>query len=335
MDLSIREKGQLVAWSHSEPSDRPLGRNSSIILKLADGHLVNEVAKVEGVCRQTVSKVRRYFLIFGLDGIERRAPRLGRKPTIKGDRANTVLQIALSEVPLRGFRWTGQQLAMRCELPHPTISRFLKRNEISLEDPRTIKDALEDAQFRILGIAGLFLSTSICIMALSCKPRNGPLVIAPISTTTGFKIGNASVFFSGESERLLRHLVEIQGEISRMKPKRTDYTDVLMFMDILNDKDHPQRETMLVSDSPDIIAASRLTRWMMSHPRFHFAASTGDERWISILRVYLNSVSEVDKRLIAFQLEHLNAKLGEWRRGPYMRLGVFASINPLLNAQSM
>ncbi len=324
--LSIRDKGQLMAWSHSDHPVGSLVRNSDIILRLADGRHVNEVAKEQRLSRQTVSKVRRQFLIFGLDGIERCAPRLGRKPTIKGGRADTVLQIALSEVPPKGCRWTGQQLATRCELPYQTVHRFLKRNRVSLGDPRTIREATKKPRAQVVGIAGLFLSSSICVMALSCRPRNSPSIIAQTSTTMGFGSEITSALFSRESERLLAHLHGIHGMLLGMCQRRTDYTDVLMFMDILNDRKHPQREVVLVTNPIDPFAAYRLSRWLLSHPSIHYANMPSDERWTSRLRAHLESVSEGDRRKVAYELEHLNMELDEWLDGPRKSLGVFASV---------
>lgn len=328
INLPISEMGQLLAWSRTEPRNSIKRRNSRIILELAEGWLITQAAEELELCRQTVSEVRRNFLIFGLDGISNHTPRLGRKPSIIGIKADAVMRIASNEAPLNGHRWTTQQLARRCEMPPATLGRFLYRRGISLDDPRTLNGTTNGARARILSVAGLFLSPSISVMAFRCASRGAATTDSP-SVVTRSPGRNIAAMFSRETERILGQIEEIQRGLLRMKSKRTDLKDILMFMHILDKRTNGHREVLLITNATDLIADFRLARWLEGHPRFHHITTPSREPWVGELRELLGSVREQDRRAIGLQLENINTRLREWREGPCRNLGVFASVNTM------
>ena len=165
--LSIIDKRQLNAWSSSEPYGSVLARNSRIVLGLADGKTINQISAELNICRQTVSRIRHRFMIFGLEGIKSNAPKLGRKSAIGRETADEILYTPLFEIPEWSNRWTGQQLAWRCRVPDSTLYRFLNRMRVSLGMPKTIRDVTNVQNLEISDIAGLFLSPMVNVFAFS------------------------------------------------------------------------------------------------------------------------------------------------------------------------
>lgn len=329
IELHILERNKLNTWLSSEAPGSKIARNSQIIMGLANGKTITHVAEELEICRQTVSEVGRRFVIFRLEGINKNAPRLGRRSTIYGEKANEVLYIPLFERPDDATHWTYQRLADRCNLPLSTTYRFLKRRGVALEDSRTIYDAIDESNLKILDVAGLFLSPSASVMAFWCEARDKS---AHESSPTRISIGptdSISTFYSREKDALLRQVEEVQEGLFWTKRRASDSIDFLIFLNILDKSIGRRNKITLIVDTMEMHKGEKVLRWLERHPRFHIVAPLTIDKWSGMIGEYLSSVSERNKKMIALQLEHLVSHLTEWRDGQYRDIGVFASIVPL------
>jgi transposase len=329
IDLTIHEKNKLRTLLSSEPPGSKLARNSSIIIQLADGKTITQVAKKMDICRQTVSEVCRRFVIFRLEGVTINAPRLGRRSVISGEKANEVLYIPLFERPDAATRWTYQKLAERCNLLLSTIYGFLKRKGVVLDDSRSIHDVIDEPNMKTLDIAGLLLSPSVLVMAFWCESRNKS---ANVSSSTMISTGptdSFSAFFSRERDALLKQLEELQEELFWTRRRATDCLDILIFLKKLDESIDRQKDVVVIVNTLEIPMGGKVLRWFERRPRFHIVAPLTIDQWTGMIVEYLSSVSERNKKKVAFQLEHLVSHLTEWRDGPHRNVEVFASFIPL------
>jgi hypothetical protein len=287
------------------------------------------VAKKMDICRQTVSEVSRRFVIFRLEGINMNAPRLGRKSTIRGEKANEVLYIPLFERPDAATRWTYQKLAERCNLPLSTVYRFLKTRGVVLDDFRSIYVIIDESNQKILDIAGLFLSPSVLITAFWCYSRIESAHESRstlISTSSTF---SNSAFFSRERDAFLKQLEELQEELFWTRRRATDCLDILIFLKKLDESKDREKDVVLIANTLETPLGWKVLRWLEKRPRFHIIAPLTLDQWSGMIEEYLTSVSEGNKKMVALQLEHLVSRLTEWRGGPHRNVEVFASIDPL------
>ena len=296
---------------------------------LANGKTITQLAEELDICRQTVSEVGRRFVIFRLEGINKNAPRLGRKPAIMGEKANEVLYIPLFERPDNATHWTYRRLAKRCDRSPSTTHRFLKKKGVALDNLRTIHDAIDEANPNILDVAGLFLSPSVLVMAFGCEARDGTTLPGGLTSTTIIPMENIAAFFSRQSEALLRQLEVFQEELLRVKSKSSNPIDLMIFLDILSKRRDRRKTIGLIVDTLEFDMNEKMVRWLGSHPRFHINIAMEPSQWSSTLRESLGFVRGRDKRIIALQLENLAVSLTEWRSGPQWNLGEFASITPV------
>jgi hypothetical protein len=210
VSLSVHERGQLIDWANSEPPGSMLARDSRVILGLDDLKSIIEVAEEQGICRQTVTEIRNKLLILRLYGIGESVPQLGRKRKISGEKANEVLYVPLYEPLGYNVYWSVPDLAKRCDLPYSEVHRFLKERGVSLNNPATIYNVINDFDAQIHEIAGLFLSPSVCLMAFCCEARKEPAVASSPTRVTTYPIENTTILFSKMSEQFFEPTEELK-----------------------------------------------------------------------------------------------------------------------------
>ena len=327
--LSYLEKRQLSTWSSSEEPNPKLVRNSNIILGIDNGKTVTQISEELGISRETVSKIRDRFVVFRLDGIECDASRVGRRPTIWGEKAQVVLCTLLYANPPNGSRWTGQDLANERNLPVSTTYKFLKLKGISLDDPRTIHEALDENNLEISEIGGLFLSPIVSAMAFSCEARRSSTIATSPTRTTFYPKENVQAYFSRESEAFFKVVDNITGELLLKVPRKAQNMAFSFFLKLLDGSIEKDREILIVTNNLEITKGTRTMQWFERRPRFHVVDSLGTDGFFRLLRRHIGSVKEGKKKMIALQLEYLVDSITKWRGEPRWHLGVFSSISPL------
>ena len=330
--LSPYERSQLIAWSNSEPPGSKLARDSRIILELDDGKTIIQVAEELGISRQTVSEIRNKFLILRLDGIGASIPKPSGKRTIKEEKADEVLYVSLFEPLGYNVYWSIPELAERCEVSCSTIYRFLKEHGISLSDPNTIYRAIIEFKAPIMEIAGLFLSPSICVMAFCCEAKKDSALASGSTSVTTYPTENTTALFSKMNDQFFKPLEELKTELLYEISKVSDFNYLLILLKKLSEKTGDCKDVLLISDTSEVDTHNRIERWLEGHLQFHLDTPLEPDQWSGMLREYLSTVKEQNKRIIAFQLDHLNTRFKDWRKDPSRGLGVFVSIAPLKEA---
>jgi transposase len=98
LELTGKERDQLVRWERRGKSSQALALRSRIVLKCGEGDANKEVAAECGVSPATVGKWRRRFCELRLDGLSDN-PRPGRPATITARQVEEVLVATLESTP--------------------------------------------------------------------------------------------------------------------------------------------------------------------------------------------------------------------------------------------
>jgi len=332
VSLSVHERDQLIDWANSEPPGSMLARDARVILGLDDLKTNNEVAEEQGICRQTVTEIRNKLLILRLYGIGESVPQLGRKRKISGEKANEVLYVPLYEPLGYNAYWSVPDLAKRCDLPYSEVHRFLKERGVSLNNPDSIYKVINDFDAQIQEIVGLFLSPSICVMAFCCEARKEPALTSSPTSVTTYPIENTTILFSKMNEQFFKPLEELKTELLYEISKVRDFNYLLIFLKKLGEKTGSCKDIFLIADTLIVDVHDKIERWLEGHLQFHLDTPDEPYQWSEMLKGYLGTVKEQNKRIIAYQLDYLNTRLNEWRKDPSRSLGVFVSIAPLKEA---
>src|SRR5881396_3478085 len=103
--LTGEQRKQLESWARGRSLPRRLGERAQMILLASEGRQNKEIARTLRRGRQGVARWRQRFIERGLAGIEKDAPRPGRKPKLSAARVEEIVRRPPRRPPLR--RRTG------------------------------------------------------------------------------------------------------------------------------------------------------------------------------------------------------------------------------------
>ena len=327
--LTYLEKRQLSTWSSLDLSHSKLVRNSNIILGIDSGKTISQISEELGISRETVSKILHRYAVFRLKGITYDAPRVGRRPTIWGERAQVVLCTLLNTNPPNGSRWTGQELARECSLPVSTTYKFLKLKGVSLDDPHTFHQAFNETNLEISEIGGLFLSPIVSAMAFSCEAMRGSTVATGPYRTTFYPMKNVQAYFLRESETFFKVVNGTIRESLLKEPRKIHQKDFSFFLKLLDESIEEPRDILIVVNNLQMTMGMGGVQWFDRRPRYHVVDSLGPDDLGVLLRRHIGSVKKGNKKRIALQLEHLVDRITKSKGEPRWHKDVFSSISPL------
>src|SRR5271167_4807591 len=109
--LDEQERLSLGRWARGRRTPARLVLRAQIVLRAADGMDNLTIADELGTGRLTVARWRNRFATGRLAGIERDAPRGGRKPTSRSRVAQRIVEATTQTTPPDATHWSTRTLA--------------------------------------------------------------------------------------------------------------------------------------------------------------------------------------------------------------------------------
>ena len=106
--LTPEQRSKLEAYARGRSVARRLVERARIILFAAEGKQNEEIADLLDIGRHTVARWRGRFLDFGIPGLEKDAPRAGRRPTVD---AQEIIRKTTQEKPPNATHWSTRSMA--------------------------------------------------------------------------------------------------------------------------------------------------------------------------------------------------------------------------------
>lgn len=137
LDENTRRK--LDAISRSRSASVRLVERARIVLLSAQGRENIEIAKVLRISRQKASRWRERFAEFGIEGIEKDAPRPGRFPSISRGKKANVIKKTLEEKPEKATHWSRKLMSEATGISESTIGRIWREHGLKPHLSKTFK----------------------------------------------------------------------------------------------------------------------------------------------------------------------------------------------------
>ena len=109
--LTSAERSTIDSWATGRSIPYRLVQRARIIHMAADGALNQDIATALQISRPTVQLWRQRFLSLRLSGLEKDAPRPGRKPRIAQHKINAIIETTLQKAPPDATQWSTRSMA--------------------------------------------------------------------------------------------------------------------------------------------------------------------------------------------------------------------------------
>ena len=124
IELGDQQRKELVRLSRGQRVSVRLAQRVRIVLLAADGLQNLQIAAQLGISRFKVSRWRERYATLGLPGIQKDAPRPGRKPKVSADQRRQIVRMTLEEKPANATHWSRDRMAEAATVSASTIERI-------------------------------------------------------------------------------------------------------------------------------------------------------------------------------------------------------------------
>jgi transposase len=157
--LSESQRAELESLKRGRRVTVRLAERAAIILHAADGLTNHEIAAAMNISRQKAARWRTRYAERGVPGIEKDAPRPGRRPRIGAAQRALVVRRTLHETPEGQTHWSRSSMAAVTGLSDSTIGRIWQEHGLKPHLVSTFKLS-NDPKFveKLEDIVGLYLN---------------------------------------------------------------------------------------------------------------------------------------------------------------------------------
>jgi transposase len=295
--LSEEERKQLLIWSRGRSTPYRLVLRAQIILKATEGLQNREIAALLDTEPDTISLWRRRFHVHRLGGIQKDAPRLGRKPEISQEVVERILQKTIHERPRGATHWSTRTMAKAVGVSRETVRRVWKLYRLKPHLTRTFKVS-QDPEFatKIRDIVGLYLNPPEKAVVLSVDEKtqiqalDRTQTILPIrpdlpeSRTHDYKRNWTIDLFAA--------LNTLDATVVTEFHRRHRHQEFLIFLRSINERVPEDLDVHIILDNSGVHKHERVKRWLRRHPRFHFHFTPTGSSWMNLVERWFSELTQ-------------------------------------------
>lgn len=294
------ERTTLVRWSRGRSTASRLVLRSKIVLLAAEDKLNRDIAVELATAPKTVCLWRRRFAEGRLAGIEKDAPRGGRKPSKRNALARKIIHVTTQERPANATHWSTRTLAEELRTTQSMVQRVWKANGLKPHLTRTFKLS-NDPQFaeKLVDVVGLYLDPPehalvLCadektqIQALDRTQKGLPIRPGRCGTMThDYKRNGTTTLFAA--------IDMAEGRLIGTCMDKHRHQEWIKFLKLIDAETPPELDLHLIVDNYATHKHPRVKSWIKRHPRFHVHFIPTSSSWLNLIERWFREIT--DKRI--------------------------------------
>jgi len=298
--LSEAERAILESWANSRGLPHRQVVRARIITLAAQGVPNQSIATSLGISRPTVQLWRGRFLALRTAGLEKDAPRPGRKPRICGAKIKAVVQATLHTTPANATHWSTRSMARAQGLSEATIRRIWKQHNLKPHLVETFKLS-RDKHFveKLQDVVGLYLNPPeralvLCVdekSQIQALDRTQPL----LPMRPGVAARQTHDYKRNGTTTLFAALSMLDGKVIGDCMPRHRHQEFIRFLKRIDAQTPPGLELHLIVDNYGAHKHARVRSWLGRHPRFHLHFTPTSSSWLNLVERWFREIT--DKRI--------------------------------------
>lgn len=298
--LTADERTALERWARGRSTAVRVAMRARIVLLAATGKRNKDIATEMGTDRFTVARWRTRFAEMRLAGIEKDAPRSGRKPTARNRFARRIIERTTKGSPVHATHWSTRTLAKELGTNRSMVNRVWQANGLKPHLVRTFKLS-NDPHFveKLLDVVGLYLNPPehalvLCvdeksqIQALDRTQRSLPMYPGRCGTMThDYKRNGTTTLFAA---------IELaEGRLIGTCMPRHRHQEWICFLSLIDRETPAKLDLHLVADNYSTHKHPKVKRWLSRHRRVHVHFIPTSSSWLNLIERWFRDIT--DKRI--------------------------------------
>ena len=282
------ERAVLERWARGRSTPYRVVQRAKIVLMAAEGTMNKDIALALKTTPNTVGRWRQRFAEKRLAGIEKDAPRSGRKPTKIQKMAPLIIKKTTQEKPQAATHWSTRTMAAAVGASHTMVRRVWKAAGLKPHLTRTFKLS-NDPHFveKLRDVVGLYLNPPehalvLCadeksqIQALDRTQKSLPMYPGRCGTLThDYKRNGTTTLFAA--------LDMADGEVIGTCMPRHRHQEWIKFLNLIDRQTPPDLDLHLIVDNYGTHKHEKVQRWLKRHPRVHLHFIPTSSSWLNLV----------------------------------------------------
>jgi transposase len=290
----------LQRWARGRSTPVRLMQRAKMILLAAEGKQNKEIAATLGVQASTVGRWRQRFTERGLAGIEKDAPRAGRKPTKQGHWAKRIVETTLHQTPPTATHWSIRTLATHLGIRPNLVHRVWKAHQLKPHRIETFKLS-RDPQFveKLVDVVGLYLNPPEHALVLSCDEKSQIQALDRTQPGLPLKKGRCGTmthdYKRNGTTTLFAALSMVDGKVIGDCMPRHRHQEWIKFLTLIEEQTPTDLDLHLIVDNYNTHKHPKVKTWLKRHPRFHIHFIPTSSSWLNLVERWFREIT--DKRI--------------------------------------
>jgi transposase len=157
--LNLESRRQLERQARGRTVPMRVALRSRIVLLAADGKQHKQISEELKISPRMAALWRGRFLLQGVEGLLKDAPRPGRTPSIPAAMVNTVIKKTTQSTPVNATHWSTRTMAREVGISEASVRRIWHAHGLKPHLVKTFKVS-RDPEFagKLEAIVGLYLN---------------------------------------------------------------------------------------------------------------------------------------------------------------------------------
>lgn len=294
--LTDDEQTTLTCWARGRRTEARLVQRAKIILAAALGKQNKQIALELGCTRRTVGTWRNRFDKQRLAGLEKDAPRSGRKPSVREKKEAEIIQKTTQEKPPGETHWSTRTMAKAVGVSRSTVQRVWNDNGLKPHRIKTFKIS-NDPLFaeKLVDVVGLYLNPPEHALVLSCDEKTQiqaldrtqkslPIFPGRLETMThDYKRNGTTTLFAA--------LNLTDGSIVTQCQKKHRHQEWIKFLKTIDSQTPPELTLHLIVDNYATHKHAKVKAWLKRHPRFHIHFVPTSCSWLNMIERWFAEIT--------------------------------------------
>lgn len=295
--LDDAQRTTLQALTRSRTTSVRLAERAAIVLHAADGLQDKQIADQMGIPRQKAARWRKRYATLGLPGIEKDAPRPGRKRRIDEKTRAAVVNKTLQEKPAGHTHWSRATMAKATGLSDSTIGRIWKAHGLKPHRIETFKLSNDPAFVeKLQDIVGLYLSPPEHAIVLSVDEKSQIQALDRTQPGLPLKKGRCGTmthdYLRNGITSLFAALNIADGTIISECLPRHRHQEWLKFLKLIKGQVPGDKTVHLICDNYATHKHQKVRAWAQKNPRFVFHFTPTGSSWLNMVERFFRDLTD-------------------------------------------
>jgi transposase len=289
-----------------------------IVLRAAGGEQDKAIADAMGLTPKKVSRWRKRFLTMGLAGLEKDAPRSGRKPTISSSRIQRVVEMTIRHKPANATHWSTRTMAAAVGISEASVRRIWHTHGLKPHLLQTFKLS-RDPRFseKLQDIVALYLNPPEHALVLSLDEKSQIQALDRTQPGLSLKRGRGQTmthdYKRNGTTTLFAALNAANGEVFGLCQERHRHQEWLKFLRLIDQTIPPELQLHVICDNSSTHKHAKVQRWLDRHPRFHMHFTPTSSSWLNMVERFFRDLTQNRLRRGVFRdVEELVTAIGNY-----------------------